>query len=99
MVKHLSYRSKFLKYIQNNEHSHGHNAIVAIMGYNGYNVEDAILINGGSVDRGISKTTYYNMYESKEESKTMGQSITRTYVSIYLKRTLLRLNRNMIIIT
>ena len=44
------------------------NAIVAIMSYTGYNVEDAILINEGAVDRGLFRTTYYSMYEAREES-------------------------------
>jgi hypothetical protein len=44
------------------------------MSYTGYNVEDAILINEGSVNRGIFRTTYYTTYESKEESSTVGMS-------------------------
>jgi hypothetical protein len=44
------------------------NAIVAIMCYTGYNVEDAILINEGAVQRGIFRTTYYSSYETREES-------------------------------
>jgi DNA-directed RNA polymerase beta subunit len=37
-------KSRYLKYINNEEHPYGVNAIVAIMSYSGYNVEDAILI-------------------------------------------------------
>ena len=61
-------KSRYLEYINNEEQSYGVNAIVAIMSYTGYNVEDAILINEGSVARGIFRTTYYSMYESREES-------------------------------
>ena len=61
-------KSRYLEYINNEEQPYGVNAIVAIMSYTGYNVEDAILINGGSVARGIFRTTYYSMYEAKEES-------------------------------
>ena len=61
-------KSRYLKYINNEEHPYGVNAIVAIMSYTGYNVEDAILINKGSIDRGLFRTTYYSMYESREES-------------------------------
>ncbi|NDG01578.1 MAG: hypothetical protein EB123_09140 [Synechococcaceae bacterium WBB_32_011] len=38
------------------------------MTYTGYNVEDAILINEGSILRGLFRTTYYSMYEAREES-------------------------------
>jgi DNA-directed RNA polymerase II subunit RPB2 len=60
-------KSNYLKYINNESMPYGVNAIVAIMSYTGYNVEDAILINEGSIKRGLFKTTYYSMYESTEE--------------------------------
>ena len=53
------------------------------MCYGGYNVEDAILFNGGSMDRGIFRTTYYNMYESYEESsKVAGSTIDSRFANI-----------------
>ena len=33
--------------------------------FNGYNVEDAILFNEGSVKRGMFRTTYFNIYETR----------------------------------
>ena len=39
------------------------------MCYSGFNVEDAVILNKGSLDRGFFRTTYYNMYESYEETK------------------------------
>lgn len=61
-------KSRYLQYINNEEQPYGVNAIVAIMCYTGYNVEDAILINEGSILRGLFRTTYYSMYEAREES-------------------------------
>jgi DNA-directed RNA polymerase II subunit RPB2 len=61
-------KSRYLEYINNEEQPYGVNAIVAIMTYSGYNVEDAILINEGSILRGLFRTTYYSMYEAREES-------------------------------
>jgi hypothetical protein len=58
---------------------YGVNAIVAIMSYSGYNVEDAILINAGSVARGIFRTTYYSMYEGREETSKISNSTTNSY--------------------
>ena len=61
-------KSRYLEYINKEEQPYGINAIVAIMTYTGYNVEDAILINKGAVDRGIFRTSYFSSYESREES-------------------------------
>jgi len=72
-------KSKYLEYINNEEMPYGVNAIVAIMSYTGYNVEDAILINAGSVARGIFRTTYYSMYEAREESSKISGSMTNSY--------------------
>ena len=67
-------KSKYLKYVNNEEQPYGVNTIVAIMSFSGYNVEDAILINEGSVKRGLFSTTYYTTYEAKEESSKVGLS-------------------------
>jgi DNA-directed RNA polymerase II subunit RPB2 len=61
-------KSRYLDYINREEQPYGVNAIVAIMSYTGYNVEDAILINEGSILRGMFRTSYYSMYEAREES-------------------------------
>jgi DNA-directed RNA polymerase II subunit RPB2 len=62
-------KSRYMKYINNEQHPYGENAIVAIMCYNGYNVEDSILFNEGALKRGLFRTTYYNMYETREEEE------------------------------
>jgi DNA-directed RNA polymerase II subunit RPB2 len=61
-------KSRYLEYFNKAEQPYGVNTIVAIMSYTGYNVEDAILINKGSIDRGLFRTTYLSMYEDHEES-------------------------------
>jgi len=61
-------KSRYLEYINKEQQPYGVNAIVAIMAYTGYNVEDAILINEGSILRGMFRTSYYSMYEAREES-------------------------------
>ncbi len=67
-------KSRYLDKINREEHPYGENVIVAIMCYNGYNVEDSILFNQSSIDRGLFRTTYYNMYESHEESSSTASS-------------------------
>lgn len=67
-------KSRYLNAINREEQPYGVNAIVAIMSYTGYNVEDAILINAGSVKRGLFNTTYYTTYEAREESSRVSGS-------------------------
>jgi DNA-directed RNA polymerase II subunit RPB2 len=59
--------TKYSKYIIGEKHPYGCSAMVAIASYTSYNVEDAILINKASLDRGLFHTTYYSTYQSFEE--------------------------------
>jgi len=64
-------KSRYMKPIQQEKQPYGENVIVAIGCYGGYNVEDSILFNEGSLKRGLFHTTYYNSYESREESSSV----------------------------
>jgi len=76
-------KSRYMKYINNEENPYGENAIVAIMCFNGYNVEDAILINEGALQRGLFRTTYYSTYEAHEEREQKGDTVyTKTFSNI-----------------
>jgi len=52
----------------------GQNVIVAIMPFDGYNVEDAIVLNKGSVERGLGRSTYLRPYTTIELQYTGGLS-------------------------
>ena len=75
-------KSRYLEYINNEEQPYGVNAIVAIMCYTGYNVEDAILINEAAIHRGIFRTTYYSMYEAREESSKITGNTSSKFVNV-----------------
>jgi DNA-directed RNA polymerase subunit B len=44
----------------------GQNIIVAIMPFEGYNIEDAVVLNRASVDRGMGRSTYFRPYSATE---------------------------------
>ena len=80
-------KSRYLDYINKEENPYGVNAIVAIMSYTGYNVEDAILINEGSLQRGLFNTTYFTMYESTEETNAEAGT-SSTFANILADKTI-----------
>ena len=74
-------KTRYLKYINNEENPYGENTIVAVMCYTGYNVEDAILVNEGALKRGMFRTTYYSTYEMHEEKSSSGEDTSESTFS------------------
>ena len=44
----------------------GQNIVVAIMPFEGYNLEDAVILNKSSVDMGMGRSTYFRPYSTTE---------------------------------
>ncbi len=69
--------TRTMNIIQLNKIPSGTNVIVAIMTHTGYNQEDSLLFNKGSVDRGLFITTIYHTEKDEDKQKINGDEEIR----------------------
>ena len=74
-------KTRYLNYFNRCEQPYGVNTIVAIMSLNGYNVEDSIIVNEGSIKRGLFRTSYFSTYETKEDVERGNEETYKTIFS------------------
>ena len=69
--------TRIMNLIQLNKIPSGSQVIVAIMTHTGYNQEDSLLINKGSIDRGLALTTVYHTEKDEDKQKINGDEEIR----------------------
>jgi len=69
--------TRLMNMIKINEIPSGCNITVAIMTHTGYNQEDSVLINKGSIDRGLFQITIYHTEKDEDKQKINGDEEIR----------------------
>jgi len=69
--------TRIMNLIKLNEIPSGTQVIVAIMTHTGYNQEDSLLINKGSIDRGMALTTVFHTEKDEDKQKINGDEEIR----------------------
>jgi len=69
--------TRVMNMIKLNEIPSGCNITVAIMTHTGYNQEDSLLINKGSIDRGLFQATIYHTEKDEDKQKINGDEEIR----------------------
>jgi len=70
-------RTIYQDYIGNGKMTYGHNIVLAMGIYTGYNQEDGIVMNADALERGLYRSICYRSYETFEEDDDKAKTRTR----------------------
>ena len=59
-------KTKINDVVNYDEHPSGQNMVVAVMCYDGYNMEDGVILNKASVEKGLARSTYFRPVSVEE---------------------------------
>ncbi|ODV89378.1 hypothetical protein CANCADRAFT_32658 [Tortispora caseinolytica NRRL Y-17796] len=69
--------TRSMEFLKFRELPAGQNAIVAILCYSGYNQEDSVVMNQGSIDRGLFRSLFFRSYMDQE--RRIGMSVVEEF--------------------